>query len=296
MKVFVTGCASHLAQALLPQLCEHREIQAVKGIDLLPCPYTHPKLQTARLDMQSLHLPALLESYHAIIHLAFIVHPGRMKKLATNENNLIASQYVFNCAKAAGIKRAIHVSSAAVYGNGENLDERSAFNPLQGFWYAEQKAQLELWLQQHHPEVVRLRPHIILGPNAQAPLKRILRQPLYLRLPDPQPLLQCVHEDDVAHAILLSLFGEARGAINLATDDSFNLRDIVRTHHPMSIGVPPPVAHAALELVWRITGRGERPAWLQGAKYSLTLNCDLAKSALDWHPKFTAQETINLSF
>lgn len=296
MKVFVTGCAAHLADSLLPQLCAHPDIQRVRGIDLLPCRYQHQKLEAARLDMLSPHLPTMLKGCDALVHMAFIVHPGRMKKSAVDEINLGASQYVFDCAKAAGIKRVLHISSAAVYGNGENLDERAPLKPIPGFAYAQQKMQLELWLSQHHPTVLRLRPHIILGPNAQASLKRRLRHPVYVRLPDPQPLLQCVHEDDVSRAIVLGLFEETSGALNLATEDSFNLRDVIRVHHPMSIGVALPTARAALTLAWRITGRGERPVWLEGVKRSLTLNCDLANGAINWRPQFSAHETINLSF
>lgn len=296
MKVFVTGSASRLAQVLLPQLCAHREIRSIKGVDVVSTPFKHAKLRTARLNMRSSHLPELLAGCDALIHLAFLVRPGRTAHSAMQTNNLEGSKYVFDSAKAAGIARLIHLSSAAVYGNGSNLDEHSTMQPLQGFWYAEQKAELESWLQQAHPDALRFRPHIILGPHAQPILKRILRLPFYLRLPDPQPLLQCIHEDDVARAIIKGLFGNVRGPINLAADDFFTARDVVKTHHPMSFGIPFPVAKNISQMVWLLTRRGEQPAWLEGAKKDLTLNCDRAKKLLGWNASRSSQEAIELTF
>ena len=157
-----------------------------------------------------------------------------MRALSANEMfdvNVRAAHKLFHAARAAGVKRLIHLSSAAVYGAAVHANEQAALRPCPSFLYAEHTAHLEQLLAIELPECVRLRPHVTLGPHAHPLLKRLVKQPFFVRLPDPQPLLQCVHEDDVAQAVMLCLENDARGAYNLAADDSFSLRDAIRARH-----------------------------------------------------------------
>jgi len=180
------------------------------------------------------------------------------------------------------VRRLIHLSSAAVYGSGTHLDERAPLAPLPGFLYAAHKAHLERLLEAEFPECVRLRPHVILGPNAQPLLKQLLALPFYLRLPEPQPLQQCVHEDDVARAVLLALARDVRGVFNLAVEGGFSYREVIRARNPLAVGLPPRVARAGLNLAWRWRGWGGEPAWIEGLARTLLLNCRRASVELGW--------------
>ena len=293
MKVLVTGSASHLAQAFLPKLCAAPEVTQVTGVDLSPGRFQHEKLRAIQMDIRDARLPALLQNQDALIHMAFVVLRGKMRAADMHDINVTASQHLFDHAKTAGIARIIHLSSASVYGSGEHLNEESAFHPLPGFLYAEHKAQLEIWLQAHHPQITCLRPHIILGPAAQPLLKTIIQMPFYIQLPNPQPRLQCVHEEDVADAIMLSLFSHTHGAFNLAAPDSFSLRDVIRQQYRLAIPLPLSVARAGLQTAWKWFGAGGEPAWLDGVDKTLTLDCSKTQKELGWHPNFSAAEALN---
>jgi nucleoside-diphosphate-sugar epimerase len=197
--------------------------------------------------------------------------------------NLAGGRAVFRAARAAGMSRLVHLSSAAVYGEGAQLAETASLAPLPGFLYARHKAELERWLEAECPECVRLRPHVVLGPNAQPVLRQLLALPCYPRLPEPQPRLQCVHEDDVARAILLALERDVAGPYNLAAGDSFAYRDAVRSRHHRAFAVPPGAARAALRLAWRLTGWGGEPGWVDGLARTLTLDCRRAAKDLGWN-------------
>jgi UDP-glucose 4-epimerase len=266
MRAFISGSASHLARALLPRLCDDPDISSIIGLDSARAHFAHTKYRHVQADLRSADLAPLLHGCDALVHLAFVVLRGKTPAETMREINLDASQY----------------------GSGEQVNENAAYHPIPGFLYGEHKAALEHWLDRHHPNVVRLRPHIILGRHAQPLLKNLLRQPFYVRLPDPQPLLQCVHEEDVSAAIQLALKRPASGAYNLSAPDSFNFRDAIRARQRWALPLSPRLARSALALTWRLTGIGGEPGWMEGVDHSLTLDCDKAQRELGWQPQHSS--------
>lgn len=292
MKVFVTGSSSHLAAALLPWLCAQPGIEQVTGIDIAAPRYHHPKFHASQLDFRSVQLESMVEGHDAFVHLAFVVLRGKMSEQDMFDVNVTGSLKAFHAARKGGAQRLIHLSSAAVYGSGVHVREDAPFQPLTGFLYAQHKVHLERLLELEFPECVRLRPHVILGRNAQPVLRQLLNQPFYVRLPDPHPLLQCVHEDDVAQAVQLALERDVRGAFNLATEDSFTFRDAIRHRHRLAMPLPPFIAGAAARLAWRLFGWGGEPAWVDGLTRTLLLNCRRAALELGWRSSRSAADVL----
>lgn len=292
MKVLVTGSSSHLARALLPLLCAQERITNVTGVDLAAPHFAHPKFHAERRDIRDPGLAALLNGQDALVHLAFVVLRGRMRETQMMDINVSGSHRLFQCARDAGVKRLIHLSSAAVYGQGTNVVEEAPCAPLRGFLYGGHKAQLERLLAADVPACVRLRPHVILGPNAQPLLRSLLKLPLYLKLPQPYPRLQCVHEDDVARAVLSAIERDVRGPFNLAAEDSFGYCDFIKRRHPFALALPQGVARAALHAAWRLTGWGGEPAWIEGLARTLTLDCGRAARELTWHSRHDSAATL----
>ncbi len=292
MKVVLTGSSSHLARALLPLLSADPAISRITGIDLAPAVWHHHKYHHVRADLAGLDPEHSLSDHDALIHMAWVVLRGRMSLERMRHINLTLSQRWLQA--AAGMERIVHLSSASVYGQGLDLNENAPLQPIPGFRYAEHKRDIDVWLASRLPQAISLRPHIILGPNAQPLLKRLLRLPAYIRLPDPQPLLQCVHETDVAHAIVQALKTPVSGAFNLAAPDTFNLRDVIRHNRPHAIGIPPALAAGSLTLLWRLSGAGGEPGWIRGADHSLTLDCSRAASKLGWQPRHDAASLVRV--
>lgn len=293
MRVLVTGSAAHLAAPLLPMLCNRPEIEAVVGFDIRPSTFNHPKFRAHIGDIRQLDL-ALLDEVDAVIHLAFVVLRGRTSPRDMHAINVTASQRLFTAARDKGVK-IVHLSSASVYGQGGHLQEDTPFAPLNGFLYGEHKAELESWMAQHVPDAVRLRPHIILGRQAQPLLLFILRLPVFLRLPEPQPQLQCIHEEDVAIAIVAALLSNVSGPFNLAAPQTYDFRGLVRRWHPHAVGIPLWLARLWLYLAWKGFGAGAEPGWLDGAQHTLTLNCRRAETLLAFHPQHSLEETLEES-
>ena len=234
----------------------------------------------------------MLEGCDALVHLAFVVLRGKMPEREMFDINVTGGHRVFHAARAAGVRRLIHLSSAAVYGEGVHLAEDAPLAPLPGFLYAQHKAHLERLLEIEFPDCVRLRPHVVLGPHAQPLLKWLLRLPFYPRLEGRPPLLQCVHEQDVARAIVLALKSDVGGPFNLAVDDNFSFRDAIASRHRLRIPLPLGVARRALAASCNWFGWGGEVAWIEGLSKTLLINCRRAHVELGWNSEYTAAEVL----
>lgn len=278
---------------LLPALLADPSIESVTAVDLRPGGHAHPRLRSLRIDIADPQTRAALPGHDALVHLAYMVLRGRRTLAVMERVNVAASAELMAAAAHAGVRRQILLSSAAIYGNGEALDETAAPAPLPGFAYATHKAALERIVAAEVPGCVRLRPHVILGAHAQPLLRWLLRRPLYPKLPLPEPRIQCVHEADVVAAILLALHGEAAGAFNLAAPGSFSYGEAIRRLHPDAAGIPLGWARAGLAAAWRLTGFGGEPRWIDGLAQPLTLDCRRARDVLGWTAAIPAAQALS---
>ena len=292
MKVFVTDAGSAFAQALLPALCSQSSVEQVTGADTRPLRYSHPKLKAVGVDARDAAVMPMLHGFDALVHLA---SPGRGPSTAadaTLEAKVRPVHRLFHAAHDLGVQRLIHLSTAAVYGAAIHANEQSPLRPLPDFPYAAEQAHLEQLLAIDFPHCVRLRPHLIVGPHAPRAVKRFIRQPFYPRVPEPQPRFQCVHEDDLAAAVLLCLGARARGAYNIATEDSFSLRDAVRSRCGIAVALPASAAQSALRFAARVLRYDLDAAWLDRASHTLLVNCRRAIIELGWRRRYTAREAL----
>lgn len=293
MNVVVTGGAGQLARVLLPRLCALPEVERVIALDRRAAVFTHAKLTSRQTDLLDADLYASFAGADCLIHLAWILERGRLTRAQLHARTVDLGKKVFRAADDAGVERLVHLSSAAIYGNGIQLTEAAPLAPLPGFAYAEHKAEFESWLAQNLPRATVLRPHVILGPHAHPVLKRLLALPVYPRLPEPQPKLQCVHENDVAEAIVLAL-NRPGGVFNLAAEDNFDYRSAIRARHANAIGIPYSLAKAGLFSAWKLFGFGAEPGWITGMRAELTLDCSKARKELHWRPRFGSTQTLGL--
>lgn len=298
VRVVVTGAAGRLARALLPVLCADPLVDRVVAIDCAPVEFRHRRLEAVRGDIGDPATLARIEGAGALVNLAAVVLRGRTRETAMRTTNVDATKALLAAAARLRVQAIVHLSSAAVYGNGEDLAESTPLAPLAGFRYAEHKAEVETWIAREGPRAVILRPVAILGPNAQPLLRRLFAAPCYLRLPDPQPRFQCVHEDDVAQAVMLALHAARRGeagTFNLAAPSSFSLKELVTARHRHAAAVAPGVARAMLAAAWTVARWGGEPGWHRGIERSLTVDCSLAGRMLGWRPRYADWRAITRS-
>ncbi|HYC44764.1 MAG TPA: NAD-dependent epimerase/dehydratase family protein [Burkholderiales bacterium] len=290
MNVLVTHAGGSFAQALLPALCARAGVERVTAVDIRPVRVEHPKLVVISSDPLRADAASLFAGHDALVHLP----PATGVRAAAEdvEAAVRPAHRLFHAAHAAGLTRLVQLSTAAVYGPAIHAHEQSPLRPFANSRYAREQAHLEQLLTIDFPQCVRLRPHLIAGPHADRRLKRVLRQPFYPGLPDPQPLYQCVHEDDLAAAVLRVLESDARGPYNIAAEDSFSLKDAIRRRHLLAFALSRDRARSALAFASRHLRWELDPIWLDIAGETLLVNCRRAVTELGWRCRYTGLEAL----
>jgi len=279
MKILVTGSASGFAQLLLPRLLADPKIELLLGVDQHPAAFEDERYVQVLLDLRSPQLGRVLQGVHAVIHLA----PAASDAAAARGEILEAAQNLYTNAAAAGVRQAIHLSSALVYDTQTRsaIDEQRAYGAPPGCIAAEALQSAEVWLDDFEAarptlRVVRLRPHWLVGPHSDSVLARLLRQRLSLRQAT-ESRLQCVHEEDVVEAILLALPSKLRGAFNLACKESVTLTALHRQAHWLRLPM------AARLLAHRLD---TAPGCLEALSRSLVVTSKRARIELGWKPRY----------
>lgn len=307
MKILVTGSASCLARSCIPFLLEDSRVQKIVGIDLVASGIRHPNFEEHITDIRSEQLEKHFVNIDAVIHFAFVTNNGVLGKRRLDREyirnvNVDGSQNVFNLSATTNVKTLIYFSSAVVYGLSANnpafMDETHAIEPVEGFYYSEDKVSVERFLNEFENQntelrIVRLRPHVVLGEHTQPLIKSMLSQPFHLLFPDPQPLTQCISEMDVASALQKSLFLEVSGSFNLATDQVASFHWIHKHLHRYSLPMPFALAQFGHRMAWKYSGRFGDPAWLECMRYPLTISNEKAKQALNWAPTLDLFECLD---
>lgn len=295
MRVLVTGSGSHLSKVLLPALCKEKNITIVTGIDINPTNFQHPKFKEIQLDVRDRKIHGIIAQHDAVIHTAFVVLRSKLGKQRKNRNlcqdiNINGSINVFRSALENKLNCLIHISSASVYGalpnNPEKITEQHPRRLMKGFSYAEDKNTVEDWLDENENKyptrIIRFRPNVILGPNAQTFLLQLLKQPFYPYFKNPQPTIQCVWENDVADAIIKALLSDKRGIYNLAANPETSFKQLIKATHKFAIPAPLSLSKLIQSIAWKFSGKLEEPGWIDGMRYSLTLDVSKVERDLNW--------------
>lgn len=240
--VLIVGCGylgTRLAQLLLAQgvtvygttRSEHKARQlATLGIRPLLLSVTQP-LTYASLS------PALIADG---LDVYYMVPPGRIDgSPSTRQTVLGGTAHMVRALKHTRVRRAIYVSSTAVYGQSEG-QQVNADTPVEP---ASERAQLmrqgeQLWLDAEDSYRV-LRLSGLYGPGRVIGLKAVREQaPL---IGDPDALLNLIHVDDAVSLLLAMTHNGTAGRIELGSDGHPVKRIEYYTHLAEMLGVPPPI-------------------------------------------------------
>jgi UDP-glucose 4-epimerase len=297
--VLVTGIAGNLGRAVARRL--HLERPGI-GLDRRPFRDRPKDVEHHQLDLRKARVEDVFRRRRvdALIHLG-IMHDPRMPFSEAHSFNVVGTQKILDLCVRHGVRKVVVLSSANVYGplpeNSNFLVEETPLMAADRFSGVRDLIELDMYAQSfvwRHPEVetVILRPCNIVGPTVKNAPANFLRLQRPLTVMGFDPMIQLIHEEDVAAALVLSLRPGPRGVFNLTGPGEVPLSVILRELGREPVPVPHFVLRPMLRRLFRAGLVSFPPEELDHLQYLCVVDGSRAARELGWAPSRSLRETI----
>lgn len=314
MKIFVTGGSGFVGGHLLESLAKGgHEVRALarseKSAELVKRYGATP----VRGELGAL-VPSQLEGCEAVVHAAAFVEEWGTREQFW-EANVEGTTNALEAAKAAGVRRFVHVGTeAALFDGGDlrDVDEARAYPARQRYLYSETKAEAERRvLAANAPgfETLSVRPRLVWGPRDASVLPvllRMAREGNFAWVDGGAYQTSTTHVANLVHALELALTrGEPGSAYFVADDGVRTVRDfftrLARTQgvELPSRSVPRPLARGfarLLEGAWRLLRLRRAPPMTRFAidmlSSHVTVRTERARRELGYRPVVSVEEGL----
>jgi nucleoside-diphosphate-sugar epimerase len=271
-----------------------------------------PKVEWRAADVATSELKPVFRGAHAVIHLAWLIQPGRDRN-QTRRVNVLGSERVFRSVADAGVRKLIYASSVGAYGAGpkdRRVDETWPTTGTGTSFYARDKAAVERLLDRFEREqpavrVVRMRPGLIFSREAASGIRRLFAGPLLpgsllrTRLIPVVPrverlVFQAVHSHDAARAYRLALLADdVTGSFNIAAEPALDSDRLAEMFGARQLTVSPRLLRTAAATSFRLRLQPSEPGWLDMALAVPLMDVSRARAELGWEPRRTAAEALS---
>lgn len=297
--VVVTGVAGNLGRAVAKAL--HR-LRPVIGVDRRPFPGRPKDVEHVQVDLRKRKAEEVFRrpEVGAIVHLG-IMHDPRMSETDHHSFNVLGTTRVLECAVRYGVKKVVLLSSASVYGpspdNSSFLTEdaplmaASRFPSMRDLIEVDMLGAGFLW---RHPEIetVLLRPVHIVGPTIRNAPSNYLRAERPWVLAGFDPMVQLLHMEDAAGALVEALRPGCRGVFNVVGPGQAPLSRVLQELGRRPRQVPSAVARPLLGGLFRGRMAEYPPEELDHIQYLCMVDGSRWTAETAWAPRYTLRETI----
>lgn len=297
--VVVTGISGNLGRVVAKLL--HREAHVV-GIDRRPFVGRPKDVDHVQVDLRKKKTDEVFRRHRvdAIIHMG-IMHDPRMSAEDHHAFNVLGTTRILECAARFGVKKVVMLSSANVYGpspeNSNFLTEdaplmaASRFPQVRDLIAVDMLAHGFFW-RQPGIETVVLRPvHIVGAAIKNAPSN-------YLRLQRPwvlagfDPMVQLIHTEDVARAMIEALKPGRKGVYNLTGPGEVPLSRVFEELGARPRSLPHLVARPLLRTLFKYRLASYPPEELDHIQFLCMVDGSRWAKETGWRPRYSMRETI----
>jgi UDP-glucose 4-epimerase len=310
MRVVVVGGTGNVGTSLLGALADEAAVDSVLGIARRLPEARFPKADWAQADISRSELVPLLRGADVVVHLAWLIQPGRDPAIL-RATNVEGSARVFDAVAAAGVPALLYASSVGAYSPGpkdRRVDESWPTEGIESSFYARHKAEVERLLDRFEHEqpsvrVVRMRPALIFKREAASGIRRLfagpflpsplVRRELIPAVPRTERLcFQAVHSYDVGDAYRRAALSEVRGAFNIAAEPVLGTEALSRLLAARPLRVHPGLLRAGAALSYRLHLQPSEPGWLDMGLAVPLMDTTRARSELGWKPGQGADDAL----
>jgi nucleoside-diphosphate-sugar epimerase len=295
---------------LLEALERETAIQEVVAVARRAPQLTYERTSFVAADITHSDLVPILRGADAVVHLAWLIQPGRDEGI-TRAVNVTGSERVFQATVEARVPQLVYASSVGAYSPGPKdrfVDESWPTDGISTSFYARHKAAVERLLDRlEHDQpglhVVRMRPALIFKREAATEIRRLfvgpflpgsLIRPTLIPIVPRTPRLrfQAVHSLDVGEAYKQAVVARARGPFNLAADPPLGPDELGRVLNARPIPVPARVLRGAAALTYSLHLQPSEPGWLDMGLAVPMMDFSRARHELQWAPTHSAVDAL----
>jgi nucleoside-diphosphate-sugar epimerase len=310
MRVVVTGATGNVGTSVLRALSADPAVDEIIAVARRAPGRALEGAEFVRADVTTDDLTAVFRGADAVVHLAWLIQPGRDEAL-TRRVNVDGSRRVGEAVVAAGVPALVYASSVGAYSPGpkdRRVDESWPTNGIATSFYSRHKAEVERQLDRLQAEqpglrIVRLRPGLIFKREAATEIRRLFLGPLVpgalLRASlapvspaVPRLIFQAVHSDDVGQAYRAATLSDCAGAFNIAAEPVIGHAELAEMLHARMVPVSPRVVRAAAAVTYRLRLQPAEPGWVDMGLGVPLMSTERARVELGWSPRRTATEAI----
>ena len=305
--VAVTGACTFLGGELLRRLEEDPKVGKVLALDIRP-PALSPgsKVEFIKLDLTQptvdAELATLLTRHQVdtFVHGAFLSHPTHASEWA-HELEDVGTMHVLNACAGVQPRRFVMVSTTLIYGahpkNPNFLVEEAELKGHRDSRFVNDKLRAEKHVQRYakeYPgvEVCILRFAPILGPTVSNMFTRFFSRPVAPVMMGHDPLMQFVHEQDAAFALLKAVDSHATGAFNIVGKGVLPYTTVLALLGRVPVPMPQLVARQVSKILWATQLVGSPPSFLDFLLYLCVADGSKAKRELGFAPRLSIKRTI----
>jgi UDP-glucose 4-epimerase len=291
--VLVTGAAGSLAKRVIARL--HGKYHVV-AVDFRRKVETDAGIPSYKVEIHKRGFEDIFRNHKidAVLHVGRIF-PHESDRQRRYNANVLGSKKLFELCRKYFVKQVIVHSTYFVYGasayNPALLDEDAPLKAsevtqdLVDSVELESLAQIYLW---KHPELnmTILRPCNVLGPGVRNTMSVLLARPMVPVLMGFSPLMQFLHVDDMADALVVAFEQNRPGIYNVAPEDWVAYQEAVVQCGCRRLPIPsiPPLLPKAISTLFAWNAFFP-PYLVNYFKYPVIIDGALFRQSFGWKPK-----------
>lgn len=298
-RVVITGVSGRLGRLVARRLHRHPQWDVV-GVDRRAFAGRPKDVEHHQVDLRSKKAQDVFRrGVHALVHMG-MMHDPRARPEELFSWNVQGTSRLLDYCITYRVPKVVVLSSANVYGpRADNAQFLTEDAPLMGSQAMPQMRDLvaidhmasSFFWKAREIETVILRPVHILGQVHNAP-SNYLRKEVVPTLLGFDPMVQVIHEKDVAEAIVRALEPGARGIYNIVGPGEVPLSAILLELGRETLPLPASLARPALGWLWKLGLSSFPVPELDFIRYVCMVDGSRAREQLGFRPRQTLRETI----